>query len=99
MKGAIVFLVVFAIFVVLTLGTTAVPPGRNIYNRLLSNSEATSGYLINGTINAATAIIAVFNGLIYGFIAWLIFTLAANGRKIEKDKNAPVNTPNQTQAS
>jgi amino acid transporter len=84
MKGAIVFLVVFAIVVVITLGNTNIPPGRAIYNAVLPNTEAASGYLIGGTINAITAIIAVFNGVIYAFIAWLIFTLATMGRKKDK---------------
>ena len=85
MKGAIVFLVVFAIVVVITLGNTNIPPGKAIYDAVLPNTEAASGYLIGGTVNAVTAIIAVFNGVIYGFIAWLIFTLVTMGRK--KDKN------------
>ena len=86
MKGAIVFLVVFAIVVVITLGNTSIPPGKAIYDTFLPNTEAASGYLIGGTVNAVTAIIAVFNGVIYGFIAWLIFTLATMGSK-KKDKN------------
>ena len=32
MKGAIVFLVVFAIVVVITLGNTNIPPGKSIYD-------------------------------------------------------------------
>ena len=35
MKGAIVFLVVFAIALVLTLGNTAIPPGKAIYDAFL----------------------------------------------------------------
>lgn len=36
-----------------------------------------------------TAIIAVFNGVIYGFIVWLVFTLAmaTMGKKKEKPQN------------
>jgi hypothetical protein len=75
MKGAIVFLVVFAIVVIATLASTAIPPGKAIYNAALPNTEQyTSTYAIAGT-NAYVLIIAVFNGVIYGFIAWLIFTL------------------------
>jgi hypothetical protein len=87
MKGAIVFLVVFAILVVVTLGNTNIPPGKLIYDRVLPNTEAASGYLIGGTVDAVTAIIAVFNGVIYGFIAWLIFTLLTMGKKKEKSQN------------
>ena len=97
MKGAIVFLVVFAIVVVITLGNTNIPPGQVIYDSVLPNTEAASGYLVGGTVNAVTAIIAVFNGVIYGFIAWLIFTLATMGRKKDKNQNVVVNIHNQTQ--
>ena len=87
MKGAIVFLVVFAIVVVITLGNTSIPPGKTIYDAVLPNTEPASGYLIGGRIDAVTAIIAVFNGVIYGFIAWLIFTLLMMGKKKEKPQN------------
>jgi hypothetical protein len=87
MKGAIVFLVVFAIVVVITLGNTSIPPGKAIYDAVLPNTEAASGYLIGGTINAVTAIISVFNGVIYGFIAWLIYTLVTMGRNKDKNQN------------
>ena len=75
MKGAIIFLVVFAIVVVITLGNTAIPPGKAIYDAILPNTEAASGYLVGGTVNAVTLIRAIFNGVIYGFIAWLVFTV------------------------
>ena len=100
MKGAIVFLVVFAIVVVITLGNTNIPPGKSIYDAVLPNTEAASGYLINGTVDAVTAIIAVFNGVIYGFIAWLIFTLATMGKKKDKNQqNVTVNINNQPATS
>ncbi len=87
MKGAIVFLVVFAVVVVITLGNTSIPPGKLIYDSVLPNTEAASGYLVGGRVDAVTAIIAVFNGVIYGFIAWLIFTLLMMGKKKEKPQN------------
>jgi hypothetical protein len=95
MKGAIVFLVVFAIVVVITLGSTNIPPGKLIYDSVLPNTEAASGYLVGGKVDAVTAIISVFNGVIYGFIAWLIFTLAMMGRKKDKNQNVVVNINNQ----
>jgi hypothetical protein len=81
MKGALIFLAVFAIVLVITLGNTDIPPGKAIYNAFLPNTEAASGYLVGGTVDAVTLIIGVFNGVIYGFIAWLVFTLATMGRK------------------
>jgi hypothetical protein len=84
MKGAIVFLVVFAILLLATLAYTSIPPGKAIYQAALPNTEQyTSTYAIVGT-NAFALIIAVFNGVIYGFVAWLIFTLATMGRKKDK---------------
>ncbi len=91
MKGAIVFLLVFAIVVVITLGNTSIPPGQAIYNAVLPGTEAASGYLVGGQVDAITAIIAVFNGVIYGFIAWLIFTLLMMFTKKEKKDNVNVN--------
>ncbi|MEJ5327129.1 MAG: hypothetical protein WHU54_02615 [Candidatus Bathyarchaeia archaeon] len=105
MKGAIVFLAVFAIAVIITIGNTAIPPGKAIYDALLPNTEAASGYLVGGQVDAITLIIAVFNGVIYGFIAWLIFTIinavfkkdkkqtvqqVVNVNISDKDKNATV---------
>lgn len=86
-KGAIIFLVVFAIVVAITLGNTSIPPGKSIYNAFLPNTEAASGYLVGGTVDAVTLIISVFNGVIYGFVAWLLFTLATMGRKKDKQQN------------
>lgn len=89
MKGALVFLAVFAIVVIVTLGNTAIPPGQAIYNAVLPNTEAASGYLVGGQVDAVTAIIAVFNGVIYGFIAWLIFTvlMMLGGKRKERPQN------------
>ena len=89
MKGAIVFLIVFAIVIVITMGNTAIPPGKAIYDAILPNTEAASGYLVGGTVDAVTLIISVFNGVIYGFIAWLAYTLVTMtmGRKKEKQQN------------
>jgi hypothetical protein len=96
MKGAIVFLAVFAIVVIITLGNTNIPPGKLIYDSVLPNTEAASGYLVGGRVDAVTAIIAVFNGVIYGFIAWLIFTFVTMGSKKNKNnQNVVVNVNNQ----
>jgi hypothetical protein len=97
MKGAIVFLVVFAIVVLATLAYTSIPPGKAIYQAALPNTEQyTSTYSIAGT-NAFALIIAVFNGVIYAFIAWLIFTLAMMGKKKDKkEQHVTVNVNNNT---
>ena len=89
MKGALVFLAVFAIVLIITLGNTDIPPGGAIYDAILPDTRGpASGYLVGGSVDAVTLIIGVFNGAIYGFIAWLVFTLATMGRK---KKNQPQN--------
>ena len=72
MRGAIVFLVVFVIFLVATLGYQAIPPGKALY-QLLGVPE--TEYPVLG-IPATLLVQAIFNGVVYGVIAWLIFSLA-----------------------
>ena len=71
MKGAIVFLVVFALGVLITLGNTSLPPGNTIYGML---NVPNLTYPVLG-IPATTLIISVFNGVVYGFVAWLAFSI------------------------
>ena len=71
MRGAIVFLTVFIIFLVATLGYPAIPPGKALY-QLLGVPE--TEYPVLG-IPATLLVQAIFNGVIYGVIAWLIFSL------------------------
>ena len=87
MKGALVFLAVFAIVLIVTLGNTSIPPGRAIYEAVLPGTEVAAGYMVGGAVDAVTLIISVFNGVIYGFIAWLIFTLVMMMRKKDKPQN------------
>jgi hypothetical protein len=78
MKGAIVFLVFFVIFGAVTLWYyTDLPPGRQLYGLL--NVPETS-YPVLG-IPASILIFAVFNGIIYGVIAWLILTIIVLARR------------------
>jgi hypothetical protein len=50
-------------------------------------------YLVGGRIDAVTLIISVFNGVIYGFIAWLTFTLitALLGKEMKQNIQQVVN--------
>jgi len=74
-EGAIVFLVVFFAMLFVTLASPGFPPGRQIYDLL---GIAETDYPVLG-IQTTTLVCAVFNGVIYGVIAWLIFTF---GKKI-----------------
>ena len=76
MKGAILFLAVFAIVVMVTLGNPSLPFGSQIYYRI---GGVNINYPILG-IPITTLIPAIFNGVIYGFIVWLIYSIASRGR-------------------
>ena len=71
MKGAIIFLAVFVIFLAATLGYPAILPGEALY-QLLGAPE--TEYPVLG-IPATLLVQAIINGVIYGVIAWLIFSL------------------------
>jgi hypothetical protein len=77
MKGAIAFIATFLIFLAATLASPQLPPGRKLYSMLgvQEVSEPVSG------VPATTLISAVFNGLVYGIVVWLIFTVIQKARK------------------
>jgi hypothetical protein len=77
MRGAIVFLGVFILLVVATLAYPDLPPGRQIYSAF--NVPATD-YPVLG-IQATTLVVAVFNGVVYGIVAWLVYTIVERTRK------------------
>lgn len=68
--GAIVFLVVFFAFLLMTLGVPDLPIGRQLYGLF---GVAESDYLVLG-IGVTTLVSAVLNGVFYGVIAWLVYT-------------------------
>jgi di/tricarboxylate transporter len=69
--GAIVFLAAFFATLAATLAYPTMPPGPQLYSLL---NVPTTDYPVLG-IPATTLIIAVFNGVIYGIIAWLAYTV------------------------
>ena len=82
MRGAIAFLAVFFLVLLASSAYSDLPPGRQIYNAL---NIASTDYLVLG-IQATTLIVAVFNGIVYGIIAWLIYTVADRAMKPKKQK-------------
>lgn len=80
--GAIVFIIVFVIFLIATLYFPDIPPGKAVYGAI-GVPEPT--YPIIG-FPATTFIEAVFNGAIYGIVAWIIFTIASKTRAKPKTK-------------
>ena len=71
MRGAIIFLAAFLLFFVVTLGYNEMPPGRQIYDAVV---DAETDFEVLG-IPAIDLIVAVFNGVIYGVIIWLVHTV------------------------
>jgi hypothetical protein len=71
MKGALVFLAVFIIALLATIAYPDLPLGNQIYNAL---NLPKPDYSLLG-IQVTTLIEAVFNGVIYGIIVWIIYTI------------------------
>lgn len=69
MKGAIVFLAAFLLFLVISLGYSGLPPGRQIYDAVVGTE---SDFEVSGTPVTLLAI-GIFNGVIYGIIIYIIF--------------------------
>jgi ABC-type Fe3+ transport system permease subunit len=88
MKGALVFLAVFAVVFLLCLGVTSIPPGQQLYNMLNLPIETTT-YKVGGAIYGDVLIIAILDSVIYGFIAWLVFTVINTmfGKKDKQPQN------------
>jgi hypothetical protein len=85
-KGAIVFLAAFLLFLVITLGYSGLPPGRQIYDAIVG---AESDYLVSGIPVTALAI-GVFNGVIYGVIIYVVYWILTS-YVFKKEPTAKVN--------
>jgi hypothetical protein len=69
LKGAIVFLAAFLLFLLISLGYPGLPPGRQIYDSAIG---VESDYSISGTPITLLAI-GIFNGVIWGIIIYIVF--------------------------
>ena len=76
MKGALVFLIAFVVVLLICLIVSDIPPGQTIYDLL--GAEETDSEVLG--IGATTLVVAVFNGVVYGVIVWLIYSFTL-GRK------------------
>ena len=74
MRGAIVFLAVFVVAFLIALGASSIPPGQQLYN-LLKLPNAVTTYKVGGVVYGDVLIKAIFIGVIYGIIAWLLFSV------------------------
>lgn len=70
MIGAVVFVIFFAGFLALTLAFPVLPPGGMLYDLL--KIEETYTVL---DISSDVLIKSIFNGVIYGFVIWLVFSV------------------------
>jgi len=96
MIGAVIFVIFFLAFLAVTLGMPTLPPGNMIHDLL--NIPMTD-YPVLG-IPAWLLINAIVNGVVYGFIIWLIFSIAsaATGRgKKQMQAQAPSNLTSDIQ--
>ena len=96
MIGAVIFVIFFLAFLAVTLGMPTLPPGNMIHDLL--NIPVTV-YPVLG-IPAWLLINAIVNGVVYGFIIWLIFSVvsAATGRgKKQQQGQARANLTSDTQ--
>lgn len=82
MKGALVFLVVFFLALVITTSTPSVPPGLSIYYAL---GFPQTDYPILG-LPAPTFAAAILNGVIYGIVVWLVYSLIASAAKPKRQE-------------
>ena len=69
MKGVIVFLAAFLLFLVISLGYPDLPPGRQIYDAAVGQD---SDYMVSGMTVTSLAI-GVFNGVVWGFIIYIVY--------------------------
>jgi hypothetical protein len=76
-EGAIVFIIAFLIFLAITLfAYTELPPGNIISDAMgIDSTIEWNGLLVR------TLVSAIFNGVIYGIIIWLVFTFGKKAFK------------------
>jgi len=83
MIGAVIFVIFFIIFALLSLIGIQIPPAQMILDWLnISLADPWSDYTV-----------AILNGLIYGFVFWLIFSIANLTTKRGKVARAPPPRP------
>jgi len=70
--GALIFLIAFFAALAVTLVNPSIPPGPQIHSML--NVPPVNDYFVLG-VPVTPLVIAVFNGVVYGIIAWLVYTV------------------------
>lgn len=77
MKGAVVFVISFIIFLAITLfAYNELPPGNAISDIMgIDPNVEWSGFLVR------TLVLAILNGVIYGVVIWLVFSIVEKTRE------------------
>ncbi len=75
-EGAIVFVIAFVVFLAITFAYPALPLGY-----MISDAMGIESTLVWSGFTVRTLLSAIFNGVIYGIIIWLIFTFARRQMK------------------
>lgn len=65
------------LFLLITLAVPSLPPGGLIYDAL---NVPETDYLVLG-VGATKLIVAIFNGVVYGMIVWLVYSLTLGRKK------------------
>lgn len=76
MRGAIIFVIAFVIFLAVTLAYAELPPGNIISDAMGIDATVEWSVLV-----VRTFVSAMLNGVIYGVIIWLIFTVVEKARE------------------
>ena len=87
MKGAVVFIVVFILFLAISLVGISLPPANWIIQEFIADILQT---------NYATIAEGIINGVIYGVVVWAIFSIATklySGKRASKEQAAKVSQP------
>jgi hypothetical protein len=71
MIGAVVFVIAFVLFLLISIAIPGVPPGQTILNAVVPD-------IYNPTVDAMYQQLAegIINGVIYGVIIWFAFSIA-----------------------
>ena len=89
MIGAVIFVIFFVLFLAVTLEMPTLPPGDMIHD-LLAIPKV--DYPILG-IPAWLLIAAIINGVVYGFIIWLIYSVISHATRSRKKERQPYTSP------
>ena len=78
MIGAVVFVISFVLFTLISLPVKVLPPGVWVYDWIPEIKQIKYASLVNGVIN----------GVVYGVVIWLVFSIAKMAWERRKKQKA-----------